>query len=181
MRRILTPHEEAILAGLSEVGDFRSLARQAADAANAACERETCHVLVVSGARSFDEQFARWAEHRYVIDGADPKLRKSWRVQPGKKPVTYSWPGSSAHNFGLALDLALIYDDAQAWLDDKDPRWGEILGYVVRSTPGLRWGGDFQLRDSRTGELCPFFDAAHLELLGWAGAVREMRDQERKA
>lgn len=95
-------------------------------------------VRVVQGLRTFEEQDALYA---------------IGRTKPGKK-VTNARAGRSYHNYGLAIDFALLYDkdrngkyEVLSWdtkLDyDKDtiPDWKEVV--KVFEDAGWAWGGKF--------------------------------------
>ena len=81
---------------------------------------------VISGLRSYQQQAALYAQGR---------------TKPGKI-VTNARPGSSWHNYGLAIDLGLF--KAGVYLDEKNPRFaGRIyseLGQLARSM-GVEWAG----------------------------------------
>lgn len=75
------------------------------------------------------------------------------RTKPGKK-VTNAKGGSSFHNYGLAIDFALMYDkdgngtwetlswDTRADFDnDKSIDWLEVV--KIFEAAGYQWGGKF--------------------------------------
>jgi peptidoglycan L-alanyl-D-glutamate endopeptidase CwlK len=62
------------------------------------------------------------------------------RTKPGKR-VTNAQPGSSAHNFGLALDVVPMNNGKPIW-DAKHPVW-PIVGKLGEDC-GLEWGGKFK-------------------------------------
>ena len=72
------------------------------------------------------------------------KLYAQGRTAPGPI-VTYSQPGFSWHNFGLAVDSCFRSktDPYLAQDPDKDKLWS-AFGSICRQE-GLRWGGDFQI------------------------------------
>lgn len=81
---------------------------------------------VLSGLRSYQQQAALYAQGR---------------TKPGKI-VTNARPGSSWHNYGLAIDLGLF--KAGVYLDAKNPRFADRiyseLGQLARSM-GVEWAG----------------------------------------
>lgn len=96
-------------------------------------------IRVVQGLRTFEEQQALYAQGR---------------TKPGKK-VTNAQAGSSYHNYGLALDFAILYDkdkngsyEVLSWDtvkdEDKDgiSDWKEIANVFKKA--GWTWGGDFK-------------------------------------
>lgn len=96
-------------------------------------------VRVVQGLRTFPEQQA---------------LYEQGRTKPGKI-VTNSKAGQSYHNYGLAIDFALLYDlngdgsfESLSWdtlkdIDkDGEADWLEVVD--VFESQGYTWGGRFQ-------------------------------------
>jgi peptidoglycan LD-endopeptidase CwlK len=82
--------------------------------------------------RSFEEQQA---------------IYNQGRTTPGNI-VTNAKPGSSYHNYGLAIDIALLIDgkdiswDTKAdWDGDKQSDWMECV--VIFKRHGWKWGGDW--------------------------------------
>lgn len=74
-------------------------------------------------------------------------LYNQGRVTPGPV-VTNAKPGQSYHNWGLAIDFALILDGKTAVWDtktdfdkDKIPDWMEVVN--VFKAAGWEWGGDW--------------------------------------
>ncbi|WP_020213970.1 M15 family metallopeptidase [Flavobacterium rivuli] len=76
------------------------------------------------------------------------------RTKPGKK-VTNARAGQSAHNYGLAFDIAILIDkngdgifETASWNttsdDDKDgtPDWTEAVNYLKKV--GWAWGGEWR-------------------------------------
>lgn len=68
------------------------------------------------------------------------ELYAQGRTKPGKR-VTNAKPGSSAHNYGLAMDVVPLIAGKAMW-DAKHPHW-RIYGECVREA-GAVWGGDFR-------------------------------------
>lgn len=88
---------------------------------------------VTFGLRTFQEQQA---------------LYEQGRSKPGPI-VTNAKPGSSFHNYGLAIDFALIIDGQTAsWNDLKDydgdrvADWMEVVN--IFKAHGWEWGGDWK-------------------------------------
>jgi peptidoglycan L-alanyl-D-glutamate endopeptidase CwlK len=81
---------------------------------------------VLSGLRSYQQQAALYAQGR---------------TKPGKI-VTNARPGSSWHNYGLAIDLGLFKNGV--YLDAKNPRLSDRiyaeLGQLAKSM-GVEWAG----------------------------------------
>lgn len=94
--------------------------------------------------RTFQEQQALFdfGRSRKNPDGASPK-------KPLGNIVTDARPGQSYHNYGLAVDIALIIDGKTAVWDrntdfdtDKIPDWMECV--AVFKKYGWEWGGDWK-------------------------------------
>ena len=90
-------------------------------------------VRIVQGYRTFAEQAAIYAQGR---------------TKPGKI-VSNASPGSSYHNYGLAIDFALLvdgkeisWDTAKDWDGDRVADWMEVV--KVFKAAGWIWGGDFK-------------------------------------
>ena len=90
-------------------------------------------VLVTDGFRSHEEQNALYARGRTT-----------------KGPiVTHVRGGASYHNYGLAVDFALLTPKGQAiWdleydgNDNGEPDWDEVVAIAKRL--GFSWGGDWR-------------------------------------
>ena len=83
-------------------------------------------IEVISGLRSWAQQAALFAQGR---------------TKPGRI-VTKARPGSSWHNYGLAIDLGLFKNGV--YLDEKNPGLASSLRSKVLSGPGL--GSRFKKR-----------------------------------
>ena len=75
-------------------------------------------------------------------------LYQQGRTKPGPK-VTNAKAGQSLHNYGVALDFALIIDGKVAswdakkdWDGDKQSDWMEVVTIFKRH--GWEWGGDWR-------------------------------------
>ncbi len=95
-------------------------------AAQAAMAAHGVTVEVISGLRSWAQQAALYAQGR---------------TKPGQI-VTKARPGSSWHNFGLAIDLGLFR--AGKYLDEAEPRLAAKL-YAelgkIAAAQGIEWAG----------------------------------------
>jgi len=72
------------------------------------------------------------------------ELYAQGRTKPGKI-VTKAPPGSSFHNFGLAIDCGVF--KGGSYLDDESPAEADRfhrLASAIAKRNGLRWGGDFR-------------------------------------
>jgi len=70
------------------------------------CGAKGVPVLVYCTKRTLSEQLALWKKGRELKPGEDPAKASSWVRTPGCRIVTKARPGSSFHNYGLALDAA---------------------------------------------------------------------------
>jgi peptidoglycan L-alanyl-D-glutamate endopeptidase CwlK len=89
-----------------------------------ACKARGVTLLVTCTRRSNKEQAELYARGRTT---AGPR-------------VTNAKPGSSAHNYGLAMDVVPLRAGKAIW-DAKAPEW-QVYGEEVRRV-GLEWAGDW--------------------------------------
>ncbi|RCX22971.1 peptidoglycan L-alanyl-D-glutamate endopeptidase CwlK [Fontibacillus phaseoli] len=108
------------------------------------CYAREVYVIITQGLRTYAEQDALFAQGR---------------TKPGKI-VTKARGGESNHNFGVAIDFALLLADGRSvsWdtLRDADkdslPDWSEVVEEAKKL--GFAWGGDWR----------SFKDMPHLEM-----------------
>ena len=158
--RFATALEMHRLISLSE--RFRPLACAVAFRVDDACRKQDCEVLIVYGRRTHVEQLELYRRGRAVVDPRKSELNAANWKRVGDV-VTKALPGESPHNFGEAMDIALIGPDKR-WLADADPRWA-IIGRAAEAE-GLVWGGHFQSLPK---------DCAHVEHPDWREAQAEWR------
>jgi len=109
---------------------------------------------VISGLRTWEEQAEIFAQGR---------------TKPGER-VTNARPGSSWHNFGLAVDLGLF--DGRAYVDNTDrPRAEKVYRALaeIAKEYGIEWGGYWRGK---------FKDTPHFEYhpgLNLAEAARRLK------
>lgn len=82
------------------------------------------HPVITQGYRTFAESEKLYAQGRTV---------------PGEI-VTNAQAGSSYHNYGLAIDFALMIDGKTIW-NEKHPSWATVVNIFKKH--GFTWGGDF--------------------------------------
>lgn len=82
------------------------------------------HPVIVQTLRTFEEQ---------------DLLYQKGRTRPGPK-VTNAKPGTSYHNYGLALDFALQVNGKIVW--KVDDNWMKVVNIFKKH--GFSWGGDWQ-------------------------------------
>lgn len=85
---------------------------------------ENVHPLITQTLRTFEES---------------DKLYAQGRTEPGKI-VTKSKAGQSYHNYGLALDFALIVNGDISWIVNDN--WMKVVDIFKQH--GFTWGGDFE-------------------------------------
>jgi len=120
----LTKRTVENLAGLHP--QFKALATAFVEAANEALDPDKVRVEVISGLRSWRQQAELFARGR---------------TKPGRI-VTKARPGSSWHNFGLAIDLGLFRDGL--YLDEAKPSVADKLYLKLEAVSlrfGLEWAG----------------------------------------
>jgi peptidoglycan LD-endopeptidase CwlK len=119
----------------------------------------TVAIRIVQGLRTIKEQNDLYAQGR---------------TKPGKK-VTNAKGGSSFHNYGLALDFALLFDkdgngsyETLSW-DERHPHWQEVV--KAFEAKGWFWGGKFST----------IHDAPHLQKtfgLSWQKCLVKYNDKD---
>lgn len=123
----LSPRTLKNLAGLNQKA--RARLEPFVLAAQEVMAQQGITVEVISGLRSWQQQAALYAQGR---------------TQPGKI-VTKARPGSSWHNYGLAIDLGLF--KAGRYLDEAEPRLAERsykeLGKLAAGM-GIEWAGTWK-------------------------------------
>lgn len=95
--------------------------------------------FIFESLRSFDRCKELYSQGRKFSNG-------KWIVTNPKAIVTNSTPGKSFHNYGLACDYVCDGDLLKPgiqWSWDKSMPWDKF-GAVVKTIPGLRWGGNFK-------------------------------------
>ena len=103
--------------------------------------KEGLDYKIICGTRSWEEQAVLYAKGR---------------ISPGPK-VTNAKPGSSMHNFGLAIDCGVF--KGKVYMDDStsaDKRIADMMHKQVSTLCAkhkLRWGGNFK----------SIYDAPHFE------------------
>lgn len=96
--------------------------------AELAMEKEGVAIEVISGLRSWSAQ---------------AKLYAQGRTQPGPI-VTKARPGSSWHNYGLAIDLGLF--KGGKYLDSSNPAYADKLYAIIgkiAAKHGIEWAGNW--------------------------------------
>lgn len=115
------------LAGLNK--KFRAKAEAFLLACQPICEAEGVSIEVISGCRSWAQQAALYAQGR---------------TKPGRI-CTNAKPGSSWHNYGLAIDLGIFRNGR--YLDETQPKIADRiykrLADIAESN-GIEWAGNWK-------------------------------------
>ena len=111
--------------------------------------QENIYIKITHGHRTMEEQAALYGKGRsnYSYDGRQ-------YAAPKEKKVTNAKPGSSMHNFGLAVDFVVTNEDGTAAYWTIDHKWKRVG--ALAKTLGFSWGGDW----------ASFKDYPHLEMTG---------------
>lgn len=107
---------------------------------------------VISGLRSWQQQAALYAKGR---------------TQPGRK-VTNAPPGSSWHNYGLAVDFGIFR--GSTYLDEAEPRTTDRLYReiaVIARNLGVEWAGDWKT----------FQETPHFQYRPGISSTKEAKDR----
>lgn len=124
---------------------LQPVVKAAAEALIERCNSRGVQIIITQGLRTIAEQDALYAQGR---------------TKPGSI-VTNARGGYSNHNFGWAIDFALLLPDGRtvSWDtlrdDDKDslPDWSEVVEEAKKL--GFEWGGDWR----------SFLDLPHLQMV----------------
>ena len=119
--------------------ELRPECRAPVDKFLAAATAAGIDLLVTCTSRTIAEQAALYAQGR---------------TTPGKR-VTNAPPGTSAHNFGLAIDVVPIINGKADW-DGSHPVWDQIG--AIGQACGLDWAG---------APGFPFHELAHFQAPNW--------------
>lgn len=121
--------------------DLDARVKPLAESFLASCKAAGYDMLVTCTLRSYEEQTELYAQGR---------------TAPGKI-VTKAKPGSSAHNYGLALDVVPIVNGKPYWqFSQKDPVWSKIG--AIGQQAGLQWLG---------APGSKFVEGCHFQLPNW--------------
>lgn len=109
----------------ARLSGLQPVVRQAAERLIERCYARGVPILITQGLRTIAEQDALYAQGR---------------SKPGQI-VTQARGGYSNHNFGVAIDFALLMPDGSvSWLVGKD--W--MLVVDIAKSFGFEWGGDWK-------------------------------------
>lgn len=106
------------------------------------CYKEGIRVQISSGFRSFEEQAHIYGQGRssYVYKG-----KQYGRLKDGNGKrlsiVSNAKPGSSIHNYGLAIDYFLVSPDGNSSIWTVNNDWRRVA--AIAKSMGAEWGGDW--------------------------------------
>lgn len=112
------------------------------------CYARGVNIVITQGLRTIAEQNGLFAQGRTQAELNKAGLSHI-KAQPDKPKVTNARGGTSYHNYGVAIDFALLLNDGRvvSWdtkLDvDKDgiADWMEVVDEANKL--GFEWGGDW--------------------------------------
>jgi peptidoglycan LD-endopeptidase CwlK len=131
--------------------DLHAAIRPQAEAFVAAVHAAGIEMIVTATLRSLEEQAVLYAKGRTI-----PPIGRKYRV-------TNAQPGSSAHNYALALDIVPLYHGKPMWefhANSPDPIWLKVGELGEKA--GLEWFGR---------PTSPFIEGCHFQLPGWKALV----------
>lgn len=93
-------------------------------------------IRVTDGLRTFGDQWECYSKGRLKDKNG------TWIICDAKKVVTHAMPGQSLHNYGMALDVCFMGDDAYLVKDPEQVMlWNEYGKFCKDNS--LVWGGDW--------------------------------------
>ncbi len=99
---------------------------------------------ITEGVRTFAQQWAVWGQGRVKNKSG------VWTITDIRKIVTFSRPGESYHQYGLAIDVA--FSGTDPYLEKLTKQQSDIIwldyGRICRDNH-LVWGGDWKKRIDR--------------------------------
>lgn len=100
------------------------------------CYNEGIFVQISSGFRSNEEQAYIYGQGRpnYIWNGKNYGSKGSI--------VSNAPPGTSIHNYGLAIDYFLVSDDGNQSLWTVNDKWKRVA--AIAKSMGFEWGGDWK-------------------------------------
>lgn len=131
------------------VGKLTPETRDLAEQLLRAAAKAGMPIVVTAGLRTMAEQQALYERGRTAVS-----------QERGERIVTNAKPGSSAHNYGAAIDVAFLVDGKYSQPAEGQP-WARLgnIGESLRTASGKRfaWGGRFT----------SLVDRPHFELSDW--------------
>lgn len=100
------------------------------------CYNEGIYIQISSGFRSNEDQAYIYGQGRpnYIWNGKKYGSKGSI--------VSNAQPGTSIHNYGLAIDYFLVSDDGNKSLWTVNEKWKRVA--AIAKSVGFEWGGDWK-------------------------------------
>lgn len=126
---------ELIKRSMNRIGQVYPFIRESATEIITEAYEEGIYVQFSSGYRSNVEQ-------AYIYGKGRPTyVWNSMKCGSNGSIVSNAKPGSSVHNYGLALDYFLVSDDGNKSLWTVNEKWRRVA--VIAKSKGFEWGGDW--------------------------------------
>lgn len=125
MRTPPTKRELGLLAGLATTEGFAGKVEALRAEMDLWCADGPLYVRLADGRRSSLDQFEKWKVGRHLVS-PEPAPWGTWELNDGGKYITKAPPGSSAHEYGLAIDFGII--DSRGTAKTADDRY--VPSYV---------------------------------------------------
>lgn len=167
--------DQVKLKSQSRLANLQPVIVVAAVALITGCYNRGVQIIITQGFRTYAEQDGLYAKGRTAKQLTAVGLSHV-TPQPKEKVVTNARGGYSNHNFGWAIDFALLLPDGRtvSWDtlrdDDKDslPDWSEVVEEAKKL--GFEWGGDWRT----------FEDMPHLQMV-FGLTTKQLREDEEPA
>lgn len=103
------------------------------------CYQEGIYVQISSGLRTNEDQAYIYGQGRpnYIWNGKKYGSKGSI--------VSNAQPGTSIHNYGLAIDYFIVSDDGNKSLWIVNDEWKRVA--AIAKSMGFEWGGDWKWKD----------------------------------
>lgn len=121
---------------VSRIGDVHPWIRETAIEIITRAYKERIYVQFSSGYRSFVDQAFIYGQGRPSYTWKGKKYGSTGSI------VSNAKPGSSVHNYGLALDYFLVSDDGNKSLWTVNAKWKRVA--AIAKELGYEWGGDWK-------------------------------------
>lgn len=119
-------------------------------------------------------QLTKWKVGRRLKEGLDPALKRSWTEDGTATVITRAFPGESAHEYGLALEIYPKDEHGQI-MADTHPRFEAVTMemWVLAEQCGIDALGHRNLADPND----QFWgnDPSHYQEKNWMALVKESR------
>lgn len=128
--------EELIRRSVNRVGAVHPSLREYTIELIKRCYQEGILVQISSGFRSNEDQ-------AYIYGQGRPNYIWNGKVYGSKGSiVSNAPPGTSIHNYGLAIDYFLVSDDGNKSLWTVNEKWKRVA--TIAKSMGFEWGGDWK-------------------------------------